>query len=74
MGRAAAGVAEVIRAGIDPHAYTAAIFAGLTYEVHFTDRFGMSANVRSGVVHGINKTGSDTGLGLISQLGFFGRV
>jgi hypothetical protein len=46
---------------------------GLTFESRFTDHFGMSFNVRTGIVHGINKTGSDTDLGLIGQVGFFGR-
>ena len=46
---------------------------GLTFESRFTDHFGMSFNVRTGIVHGINKTGSDTDLGLLGQVGFFGR-
>ena len=50
------------------------LLVGLTFESCFTDRFGMSFNLRSGVVHGINKTGSDTDLGLLGQVGFLGRI
>jgi len=47
---------------------------GLTFERRFTDRFGMSFNLRPGIVHGRNRTGGATDLALISQVGFLGRI
>jgi len=50
------------------------LLMGLTFESRFTDHFGMSFNLRTGIVHGINRTGSDTDLGLLGQVGFLGRI
>lgn len=47
---------------------------GVTLERRFTEHFGMSANVRPGILYGYNRTGSSTDLALLSQLGLFGRI
>jgi hypothetical protein len=47
---------------------------GLTYERRIRDHFGMSFNLRPGIVHGWNRTGSGTDVALISQIGFLGRI
>lgn len=51
-----------------------AFLPGVALEHRFTERFGMSANVRPGILYGVNRTGSATDLALISQLGFLGRI
>jgi len=51
-----------------------AFLPGFSLERRFTDRFGMSANVRPGILYGVNRTGSATDVALLSQLGFFGRL
>ena len=50
------------------------LLMGLTFESRFTDHFGMSFTVRTGIVRGVNKTGTDMDLGLLAQMGFFGRI
>jgi hypothetical protein len=47
-----------------------AFLPGLTYEHRIRDTFGMSFNVRPGILHGFNKTGSASDLALIAQMGF----
>jgi hypothetical protein len=47
---------------------------GVSLERRFSDRFGMSFNLRPGILYGANRTGSSVDFALISQLGFFGRV
>jgi hypothetical protein len=47
---------------------------GLAFEGHVNDHFGLVLNARTGVVHGFNRTGGDTDLGLILQGGFVGRI
>lgn len=51
-----------------------AFLPGFSLERRFTKHFGMSANVRPGILYGVNRTGSATDLALLSQLGFFGRI
>lgn len=48
--------------------------AGVSVERRFTDHFGMSVNLRPGILYGVNRTGSSVDLALLSQLGFFGRI
>ncbi|APR83095.1 Hypothetical protein A7982_08444 [Minicystis rosea] len=48
--------------------------AGVSVERRFTDHFGMSLNVRPGLLYGVNRTGSSTDAALLSQLGFIGRI
>jgi hypothetical protein len=50
------------------------LLVGLTFEQRFRDHFGMSFNLRPGIVHGWNRTGGATDVGLISQIGFLGRL
>jgi hypothetical protein len=47
-----------------------ALLAGLTYEHRFRDTFGMSFNLRPGILHGFNATGNSTDLALLGQIGF----
>lgn len=49
------------------------LLMGLTFESRFTDHFGMSFNLRTGMLRAYNKTGSDSDLVLLAQVGFFGR-
>jgi hypothetical protein len=51
-----------------------AFLPGVSLERRFTEHFGMSANVRPGILYGVNRTGSATDVALLSQLGFFGRI
>ena len=50
------------------------LLVGLTFESRFTDHFGMSFNLRTGMLRAFNKTGSDSDLALLAQVGFFGRI
>ena len=47
-----------------------AFLPGLSYEHRIRDTFGLSWNLRPGILHGINKTGSSTDLALLAQMGF----
>lgn len=62
-----------VQATPDPAGFIA-FLPGVAFERRFTQRFGISANLRPGILYGVNRTGSSTDLALLSQLGLFGRI